>query len=159
VFPIHDSSAVRIVAQNKRRCHTGDGFEPLMEKLEPQMALFQGVPIQRKVTVKEEIRVGVKNVHFLSLLSLMINLFWLRIQYKLSSLEDADEDAKLTRFVCNFKLLKDTGELSSWETLSYFLWNYEAKSAERSRTFYEKRRKDNGQFWLSTLVVRKKLPC
>jgi len=66
VFPIHDSSAVRIVAQNKRRCHTGDGFEPLMEKLEPQMALFQGVPIQRKVAVREEVRVGFKIFLFLS---------------------------------------------------------------------------------------------
>jgi len=46
---IHDvfviGNEVRIVAQNKRRCEIGKDKEDIMRKMEPQLALFQPVPI------------------------------------------------------------------------------------------------------------------
>ena len=128
VFPLEDGTAVRFIAQNKRRCHTGDGFEPLMKQMEPQVALFQGVPLMRLHT-KEGVR------------------------YKLTNHDNADPDANLTRFICRFS--SDSND-TIYETVSRFLWNYEIKSigkvASGSKMFEEKG-KDNGQFWISTLVV------
>lgn len=47
---LHDyfvrNESVHVIAQNKRRCETGDGKEVVMHYWEPQVALFQGVPVQ-----------------------------------------------------------------------------------------------------------------
>ena len=44
-FPSQDRTAIRFVCQNKRRCDTGDNREETMRFWEPQMALFQPIPI------------------------------------------------------------------------------------------------------------------
>ena len=41
------SAVVQFVAQNRRRCETGEGKETVMKYWEPQMALFQSVPVHR----------------------------------------------------------------------------------------------------------------
>lgn len=75
-FVTPDASEVRFLAQNKRRCETGDGKEGIMKYWEPQIALFQPVPIQRQQTSNGTI-------------------------YKLSTVENATFPD--TRFLCQFQ--------------------------------------------------------
>jgi hypothetical protein len=44
-FPSEDGASIKFVAQNRRRCDTGDAREESMLFWEPQMALFQPVPV------------------------------------------------------------------------------------------------------------------
>jgi hypothetical protein len=44
-FPSHNGTAIQFVCQNKRRCDTGDNRKETMRFWEPQMALFQAIPI------------------------------------------------------------------------------------------------------------------
>ncbi len=76
------SWSVKFVAQNRRRCNTGQGKESEMKFWEPQMALFQPVPIQ----------------------IVDIN------KYRLSSLEEAT--VRETRFICRFHDDKGHTEIS-----------------------------------------------
>lgn len=46
-FVTSDGSEVRFVAHNRRRCKTGEGNEALMKHWEPQISLFQPVPVHR----------------------------------------------------------------------------------------------------------------
>ncbi|GAX16239.1 hypothetical protein FisN_3Hh279 [Fistulifera solaris] len=76
------SWAVKFVAQNRRRCDTGHGKESAMKFWEPQMALFQPVPIQIVGNNK----------------------------YLLSSLDEAT--VLETRFICRFHDDKGNSEIS-----------------------------------------------
>jgi Glycosyltransferase family 92 len=49
-FVSHDGAHVSFVAQNRRRCQTGQGMEPEMKHWEPQVALFQPVPVRQVAT-------------------------------------------------------------------------------------------------------------
>jgi hypothetical protein len=44
-FPSRDGSSIQFIAQNRRRCDTGDDREAIMSFWEPQIALFQPIPI------------------------------------------------------------------------------------------------------------------
>ncbi|GKY99556.1 hypothetical protein MPSEU_000909900 [Mayamaea pseudoterrestris] len=98
---------VTIVAQNKRRCQTGRGNEQAMEHWEPQMALFQPVPVRVETLENSNGR----GTH---------------LRYSLSSLENATHSE--TRFLCHFhnKQLNET-------TLSVFAFNYEFVSWRKHR--------------------------
>jgi hypothetical protein len=45
VFPSQDGTSVKVVAQNKRRCHVGDNEKQEMKHWEPQIALLQPIPV------------------------------------------------------------------------------------------------------------------
>ncbi len=79
VFPTDDGQFIQFVAQNKRRCQTGTTPDQLeiLEHMQPQLSLFQHVPLKR-IEEKGETR------------------------YRLSSHEDADPDGMETRFICKF---------------------------------------------------------
>ena len=77
VFPATDGKFVHFVAQNRRRCQTGKGMEDVMKFWEPQIALFQPIPV---VQEKDRIRLA-------------------------SSLDEAT--AKETRFICRFHTMTD----------------------------------------------------
>jgi hypothetical protein len=77
VFPTSDGKYIRFVAQNRRRCNTGKGMEDKMKFWEPQMALFQSIPI-----IKEGNRIRLA-----------------------SEMENAT--VKETRFICRFHSLFD----------------------------------------------------
>ena len=77
VFPTTDGQYVKFVAQNRRRCGTGKGLEDKMKFWEPQMALFQPIPV-----VQEQDRIRLA-----------------------SSLDEAT--SKETRFICRFHTLMD----------------------------------------------------
>lgn len=78
VFPTADGKFIQFVAQNRRRCNTGTrvlNHSQILVHLQPQVALFQHVPIQR--------------LH--------------NNRFKLSTHEHADPDGVATRFLCRFK--------------------------------------------------------
>ena len=79
VFPTHDGKFIQFVAQNKRRCKTGTKPEDYkaLKHTEPQITLFQHVPIKRVQVDNNE-------------------------RYRLATHEDADPDAIATRFICRF---------------------------------------------------------
>jgi len=77
VFPSDDGHFIRFVAQNKRRCNTGQLMKEIKKQMQPQISLFQTVPVKR---VSES-----------------------PTRYRLSSYEEADEDGMETRFICRFK--------------------------------------------------------
>ena len=44
-FPVRDGKSIKFVAQNRRRCDTGEEREAVMSFWEPQISLFQPVPV------------------------------------------------------------------------------------------------------------------
>jgi len=97
VFPTDDGQFIQVVAENRRRCHTGttDKELEILFKTQPSAALFQHVPVKR---IHEE---GQQEP-----------------RYRLSSHEEADPDGVATRFICRFKP-------SMEETLSVFNFDYD----------------------------------
>jgi Glycosyltransferase family 92 len=108
---------VRFVAQNKRRCETGTGKEIVMKYWEPQVALFQPVP------VIEEQTVGMDGTS--------------QSVYRLAT-SPTNATAPETRFLCRFHLRNDQQPLNdaatrtttrttslSRTTFSTFDFNYE----------------------------------
>jgi hypothetical protein len=120
------------VAQNKRRCQTGttpDQVE-ILEKMQPQISLFQHVPIKR---IKDPFD---KNT----------------TRYKLTSHEDANPDGIETRFICRFS--------NGRETLSVFNlhYDYTAKRKYSKHVFTKDGHKDNKQIHTSQLVFMCPVP-
>ena len=109
VFPTDDGKFIQFVAQNKRRCQTGTTPDQLeiLEKMQPQVSLFQHVPLKRMhgKSTSEETR------------------------YRLSSHKDSDPDGIETRFICSFS--------DGQETLSQFNFDYDyiAKRKHKKQTF------------------------
>ena len=97
VFPTHDGKFIQFVAQNRRRCHTGttESEKKLLHLTQPNIALFQHVPIKRLKTADGN-----------------------ETRYRLSSHEQADPDGIATRFICRFKP-------SMQETLSVYNFDYD----------------------------------
>ena len=85
VFPTDNGKFIQFVAQNKRRCQTGTTPDQLdiLEKMQPQVSLFQHVPLKRINDEKET-------------------------RYRLASHEDADPDGMETRFICSFSNGQET---------------------------------------------------
>lgn len=107
VFPSHDGKFIQVVAQNKRRCHTGttDSENAILAQMQPQEAIFQHVAVKR-LRINGEVR------------------------YQLTSHEEADPDGIATRFICRFKPNME-------ETLSVFNvdYDYAAWRKGHKRTF------------------------
>ena len=77
VFPSADGKYIQFIAQNKRRCQSGTRMTEIKKFMQPNIALFQHVPVTR-VTGTET-------------------------RYRISSHEEADPDGIETRFICRFK--------------------------------------------------------
>lgn len=135
VFPTHDGKHVQFVAQNKRRCRTGTTKADVaaVRKFEPQITLFQHVPIKRldKTTTAEEQR------------------------YRLASHEDADPDTVATRFLCRFT--SDNGLDET--TFSEFNFDYEwASLRKHQKVLYHENGRDTKQVHTSQLLFRCPVP-
>jgi Glycosyltransferase family 92 len=118
VFVSHDVHFVEFVAANKRRCRTAYSFLDDLQNLEPQVALFQSVPIKRlsEQEVKSWIPNDGRSQHDDPNIP----------RYRLSSLEEADEDGRESRFICRFHSTSETGKSRFVaETLSVYPYNYE----------------------------------
>lgn len=141
VFVNQQVTKVEFIAHNKRRCRTAPTFaETDLKNLEPQVALLQSVPVKR---------LNVSEVK--TLLPREKQNQQSSNRYRLASLDDADEDGRETRFICQFHTLTpttaSTGKVnhvvvddgsSSWtkkvlgETLSVFPYNYEHANFRKS---------------------------
>jgi hypothetical protein len=158
---IHDvflrDGKVYFVAQNKRRCQTGSNHQQDKDRLEPQVALLQSVPIQRLST---------EQAH-----KLAPSLWYSHsnaTRYRLSSYEEADPDSKYTRFICRFHTIdpqSDSGHqrLELGETLSQYPFSYELAAYRKHNNNREgllsKHGKDNTKFWTATLLFECPLPA
>jgi len=79
VFPTEDGKYIQFVAQNRRRCQSGTKMTEIKTFMQPNVALFQHVPVKR-VNITED-----------------------GTRYRLSTHEEADKDAVEARFICRFK--------------------------------------------------------
>ena len=140
VFPSKDGDVVHFIAQNKRRCNQGKMFTIEKERLEPQVAIMQPVSVSSSVTeVPETLWDEDTNTE--------------EKRWRLSTIEEADEGGKATRFICHFKKLTPDGEvISLGETLSVFPFNYELINHRKGyNQMLTKEGFDKGTFWLSNL--------
>ena len=125
VFPSNDGKYITFIAQNKRRCHVGKEYETWKEHMQPQLSLFQHIPIQR---------INLNN----------------QTRYKLTTHEEADEDAVETRFICKFKP-------SNQETLSIYHaginYDHVTKHKRGGHTeLFNRNGRDYNNLWNSQLV-------
>jgi Glycosyltransferase family 92 len=108
VFPTHDGKFIQFVAQNRRRCHTGttDDEKVVLHLMQPNVALFQHVPVKRVLSAPNETR------------------------YRLASHDEADADGIATRFICRFKpSMKETLSVYNFD------YDYVAHRKRVSHTF------------------------
>lgn len=138
VFPTHDGRYIQFVAQNKRRCHTGTTAHDTetLQHTQPQLSLFQHVPIQRIQQPTEQD--GQEQEQ----------------RYRLSSHEDADPDGMETRFICRFKP-------SMEETLSVHNIPYEYITFRKGhkQTFTERGKWDIKSLHTTQLIFQCPVPA
>jgi hypothetical protein len=136
-FPSTDGHYIRFVAQNRRRCDTGEDHQEDMKFWEPQIALFQPIPV-----------VAYNN----------------NGTYRLaSSVEEATH--KATRFQCRFHHPHEDDpttteeETSSITTLSVYPFDYEYVTwRKQSQPMVDRKGKDMSMFWLSQLLFSCPVP-
>jgi hypothetical protein len=128
-FPSIDGKFIQFVAQNRRRCDTGEEESGAMKFWEPQVSLFQRVP----VVVTEMKGVPMK--------------------YRLaSSFQDATHNA--TRFQCRFH--RGTKTIT---TLSIYPFDYDYITWRKGGTsMFDSHGKDTAKFWLSQLLFTCPVP-
>ena len=141
VFLSHDKSQVNILAQNRRRCHTGENHLEEMKYWEGQLALFQPLSLKRLANATN------------------YNLDD-TVQYRISSHKEADEDALETRFRCRFKLIDYTQHTVTYqgETLSTYPFNYEFVNWRKKKSSMLEDGKEQSFFWLSPLMFHCPIP-
>lgn len=152
VFPSNNGEFIHFVAQNKRRCNTGSRFAEQLQRLEPQVALMQGIGVKKigdDDDSANEMADGLWSPE-----GDEKNYIDGMPRYKLSDHEEADE--KFTRFICRFHTIELdnksglTRDVIIGETLSVFPINYEyVNMRKRKSTMLSPKGKDNGLFWLS----------
>jgi len=144
-FVSGDGAEVRFIAQNRRRCETGEGKEGVMRYYEPQVALFQPVAIAESPLVIH----GTNNTETTTTTI---------VQRKLSTPADATHPE--TRFICRFHSTSNINSnrlLSETETTTYsaFPFNYEFvhwRKRWNDRPMFRQTGKDVDLFEFSTLL-------
>ena len=159
VFPSPNGKTIHFIAQNKRRCNTGNRFLADLERLEPQVALMQPISVAR---IEEE---RAKE---------LAPELWTPDhgevaedggssppRYRLAPFDEASSDGQYTRFICRFHATSvdgngNNGDPTSTiigETLSTYPMNYELANYRKAMPSYGSmltpKGKDNAQFWLS----------
>ena len=139
LFVSSDGKYVNIIAQNRRRCHKGKFHKHDLKFWEGQVALFQPVAVKRLNST---------------------NIDDNRIQYRLSTHEEADSDGIETRFICIFKSIDYTQQTVSYEgeTLSNYPFNYEFVNWRKAKSTMVEDGKEQSSFWLSPLMFNCPIP-
>lgn len=137
---IHDyfvrKNTVFVVAQNRRRCDTGEGKDVVMSYREPQITLFQPVPVKEEVLQRKKEDKATETIYRLA-----------------DSLENAT--AKETRFLCRFH--DDNNNEAT--TFSQYPFNYEYVAWRKKRKpMFLKSGKDVGSFEFSQLMFSCPIP-
>ena len=130
VFPTANGKYIQFVAQNRRRCRTGVkklNETDIMMRMQPQVALFQHVPVTR---IHPTTTTTTNKNH--SDRTTTTTTTSKTTRYRLSSYQEADPDGIATRFICRFKPSMD-------ETLSVFNFDYDWTSyRKRYRNTFQK---------------------
>lgn len=128
-FPSTDGKFIQFVAQNRRRCDTGSDELDTMKFWEPQVSLFQRVPV-----VVTKMGGGSR-------------------KYRLaSSFQEATHNA--TRFQCRFHIGSTTVT-----TLSIYPFDYDYITWRKGGTsMFDSHGKDTAKFWLSQLLFACPVP-
>lgn len=135
VFPTADGKFLQFIAQNRRRCNTGATFAHIKKRLQPNVALFQHVPVKRVGQDSDKEGHPTKEN-----------------RYRLSSHADADKDGIETRFICRFKP-------SMEETLSVFNVDYDYHTWRKGYTAtFTEEGFDNHMIWSSQLIFQCPIP-
>ena len=131
VFPTNDGKWIQFVAQNKRRCHTGNSVdqEAILDHTAPQSSLFQHIPLVKLNNSTAETP-----------------------RYRLCSHEEADLESVSTRFICRFK---PSGDI----TFSTFNIDYEwSAMRKRQAVMFHENGRDNGFIHTSQLIFKCPVP-
>jgi len=161
VFPSPgNNSNIIILAQNRRRCHTGKNNEHVMKQMEPQIALFQPISLREKDEAQSS--------------NIKLNRNKVKGQKEAKTyFISNDEDATIreTRFQCRFKLYQKTKHQSESSphpnlkrlhqalTFSQYPFNYEYITWRKVMAgMYETKGKGMAQFWLSSLEFHCPIP-
>eukprot|EP00804_Cyclotella_cryptica_P012123 CCRYP_009834-RC/>CCRYP_009834-RC protein AED:0.07 eAED:0.07 QI:207/1/1/1/0.66/0.57/7/247/796 len=141
VFLSHDGTHVHVLAQNRRRCHTGKNHLDEMKYWEGQLALFQSVALKRLANTTDYNRDDT-------------------VKYRLSTHEEADSDALETRFRCRFKVIDYEKHTVTYqgETLSVYPFNYEFVNWRKKKRTMLEDGKEQSMFWLSPLMFQCPIP-
>lgn len=142
VFPSNDGSNIEFVIHNKRRCNADpDVFMLDLKNLEPQVSNMQPIPVKR----------------------LKAGNFTQTPRYSLAtSIEEADEDGKATKFICRFHTVDaELNQVVLGETLSNYPYNpehlnYRKKGSKPMLTPLEKGHDE--QIWNSVYQIRCPVP-
>jgi hypothetical protein len=140
MIPTVDGTFLQFVAQNRRRCHTGDDEIDTMKYWEPQISLLQGVPVVVSQTQVQQ-HEGAYNATAT------------RMTYRLaSSFQEATHNA--TRFQCRFH--KDDNTIT---TMSIFPFDYEYVTWRKGkRALFQTKGKEIELFWTSQLLFSCPVP-
>lgn len=146
VFPTADGKFIQFVAQNKRRCQSGTTKTSIKDFMQPNIALFQHVPVTRVYNYSTGtsdgagIGAGAGAGNDSS------------IRYRISSHEEADPDGIETRFICRFKP-------SMEETLSVHNLNYDYHTVRKAyKATFTQEGFDNHMIWTSQLLFKCPVP-
>jgi hypothetical protein len=155
-FP--EITQVRFVAQNKRRCQTGFGMESIMKHWEPQIALFQPIPIKVMDFSSKNRYNTIESVTKPQTAALNNS----KVLYRISSPEDATY--RETRFLCrfhtyNYNNITGTTSLSEITTFSTYFFNYEYVMWRKSHLPMYKISDGDGKFELSQLLFACPIPA
>lgn len=150
VFPSNDGSNIEFVISNKRRCNTDPSvFKLDLENLEPQVGNMQPIPVKR-------IKSG-NSTHQSNILAVDMPRYSLA-----TSIDEADEDGKATKFICRFHTVNaDLKQVVLGETLSNYPYNpehlnYRKKGSKAMLTPLEKGHDE--QIWNSVYQIRCPVP-
>ena len=129
-FPNLNNTHIQFVAQNRRRCDTGEGMEKVMKFWEPQIALFQPIGV---VVVNEN-------------------------SYRLAtSFDEATHNA--TRFQCRFHSSDRSSQTTfSIYPFDYEYVHWRKKKSSKPMYQDEDGAQDMGNFWLSSLLFSCPIP-
>jgi Glycosyltransferase family 92 len=132
MIPTVDGKSIQFVAQNRRRCHTGDDEVDTMKFWEPQISLLQGVPVVLSQSQKANSTT---------------------VTYRLaSSFQEATVNA--TRFQCRFH----HGD-TTITTLSQYPFDYEYVTWRKGKkTLFQTKGKETELFWTSQVLFSCPVP-
>lgn len=138
-FPTQHGEYIQFVAQNRRKCNTGKEHEDTMKFWEPQVSLFQAVPV---TTVEWNTTVDLLDANH-------------QPTYRLGTSPD-NATFPETRFICHFH--NHLGQEAT--TFSEYSFNYEHITWRKGQsTTIATKGRDSAQYWLSQLLFRCPVPA
>lgn len=154
LFPSPDGSVVHFLAQNKRRCRTGQKFTEDVNRLLPQVSLMQTVSVER-LTESQARQLAPSLWHADDKESKsQSSSSFSSPRYRLAPFAESAPDGKYTRFLCRFHTMDfGTGQpVLLNETLSTYPFNYELAAYRKGHNnLHTPKGKDSKFFWTSNL--------